>query len=44
MVTHSAALAAPVQSGSTLPIRLTHDGKASAVIDPPQGPLPSNWP
>ncbi|MHB1844919.1 MAG: ATP-dependent nuclease [Deltaproteobacteria bacterium] len=45
MVTHSEALAAPVhQSKSTLPIRLAHDGKASTLMHPPHGELPSDWP
>lgn len=45
MVTHSAALAAPVhQSRSALPSRLTNDGKSSALINPPHGALPGDWP
>lgn len=36
MVTHTAGLAAPIQAGSTLPIRLIHDGTASSVIAPPR--------
>ncbi|MCL4413401.1 MAG: AAA family ATPase [Actinobacteria bacterium] len=44
MVTHAAALAAPVQSVSSLPARLTHDRAASSVIGPPGDSIPCKWP
>lgn len=37
LVTHSGPLAAPIRASSTLPVRMTHDGRASQAIAPPPG-------